>query len=190
MSDTTTTTLLPLESGTWTFDPAHSSVHFKVRHLGLTNVRGRFNDFDASLSVGDSLEATHLTATVQIASVDTNQADRDAHLLGTDFFSAEQHPTIEFVSTLIRDLGDGDYEADGDLTVNGITKPVTLKVEFTGRAVHPADGRERAGFTATARIAREDFGVDFNMPIGLDKVALGKKIDIEIDIQFTAPQAA
>lgn len=178
---------LPLTAGTWQIDPNHSSVHFKVRHLGLTNVRGRFNGIDASLDVGESLTATKFGATIDIATIDTNQPDRDAHLRSTDFFSADSNPTMTFASTGITDAGDGEYRAAGDLTINGVTRPVTLDVEFTGVMVHPGDGLEHAGFIATTKIARDDFGIDFNMPLGVDKVALGKKVDIEIDIQFALP---
>jgi len=186
---TTTNSTLPLVTGRWDFDPAHSGVHFKVRHLGLTNVRGRFNDVDAWLEVGHDLTDTSFGATIKVASIDTNNADRDGHLLGTDFFSAEAHPTIDFTSTAIRATSGDDYVADGNLTINGVTKPVTLSVEFTGEIGHPGDGKQHAGFIATAQILRDDFGIDFNMPLGVDKFALGKKIDIEIDVQFTAPQA-
>jgi polyisoprenoid-binding protein YceI len=180
---------LPLATGTWAFDPNHSGVHFKVRHLGLTNVRGRFNGVDAWLEVGDDLAGTRFGASIDMATVDTNQADRDAHLRSTDFFAADANPTMTFTSTAIRDVGSDEYEADGDLTINGITKPVTLAVEFTGATEHPGDGKLHSGFIATAQILRDDFGIDFNMPLGLDKFALGKKIDVEIDVQFTAPQA-
>lgn len=184
-----TAATLPLTPGKWGFDPAHSGVHFKVRHLGLTNVRGRFNGVDAWLEVGEDLASTRFGATIDITTVDTNQPDRDAHLRSTDFFAAEQHPTLTFAATAIRDLGNGEYEADGDLTINGVTKPVTLAVEFTGAVVHPGDGKEHAGFIASAQILRDDYGIDFNMPLGVDKFALGKKIDIDIDVQFTAPEA-
>ncbi len=179
---------LPLTAGDWTFDPNHSGVHFKVRHLGLTNVRGRFNGVDAWLAVGDSLDSTRFGATIDIATIDTNQPDRDAHLLSTDFFAAEAHPTMTFTSTAIRDSGDGEYEADGELTINGITNAITLAVEFTGAEVHPGDGLLHSGFIATTQVLRDDYGIDFNMPLGVDKFALGKKIDVEIDVQFTAPQ--
>ncbi len=178
---------LPLTTGTWTFDPNHSGVNFKVRHLGLTNVRGRFNGVDAWLEVGEDLASTRFGASIDIASIDTNQADRDAHLRSTDFFAADQNPTMTFASTAIRELGSDEYEADGDLTINGITKPVTLAVEFSGAIVHPGDGQLHSGFIATAQIVRDDFGIDFNMPLGIDKFALGKKIDIDIDVQFVAP---
>ena len=182
-------TTLPLATGTWAFDASHSGVHFKVRHLGLNNVHGRFNGVDAWLVVGDDLAATSFGATIDIATIDTNNADRDAHLRSTDFFSADAHPTMNFVSTAIRETGADEYEADGELTINGVTKPVTLAVEFTGAVDHPGDGKLHSGFIATTKILRDDFGIDFNMPLGIDKFALGKKIDVEIDVQFTAPEA-
>jgi polyisoprenoid-binding protein YceI len=178
----------PLTTGTWTVDRDHSGVYFKVRHLGLTNVRGRFNGVDAWLTVGEDLASTRFGATIDITSIDTNQADRDAHLRSTDFFSADTHPTMTFDSTSITDLGDGEYEVDGKLTINGVTQEARLAVEFGGTQVHPADGRERAGFVATTQVLRDDFGIDFNMPLGLDKFALGKKIDVEIDVEFIAPE--
>ena len=185
---TSTSTTLPLAVGTWNLDPNHSGVHFRVRHLGLTNVRGRFNGFDVTLVVGDSIDDTVITADIDIATVDTNQPDRDAHLRSTDFFSADAHPQLTFTSTGIHDLGNDEYELTGDLTINDVTHPVTLAVEFTGAVVHPGDGKQHAGFIATTQILRDDFGIDFNMPLGVDKFALGKKIDIEIDVQFTAPE--
>jgi polyisoprenoid-binding protein YceI len=187
--DTTTGTTVPLSPGTWTLDANHSGVHFKVRHIGLTNVRGRFNRFDAQLTVGDSLEQTAVEATVDMSSVDTNQPDRDAHLRSTDFFSADDHPLMTFRSTAVRATGpDGDdYEMDGELGINGVVKPVTLAVEFTGSEVFPGDGQLHAGFIATTQVLRDDYAVDFNMPLGMDKFALGKKISVEIELQFVAP---
>ncbi len=184
-----TVATLPLAPGRWALDPNHTGVHFKVRHLGLTNVRGRFNHLDAWLEVGDSLESTAFGATIDISSVDTNQPDRDTHLRSTDFFAADANPTMTFTSTTIRDQGDDIYIADGDLTINGTTRIVSLNIEFTGATVFPGDGREHAGFIATTQIVRDDFGIDFNMPLGVDAFALGKRIDVEIDIQFIAPDA-
>ncbi|MEP7202267.1 MAG: YceI family protein [Ilumatobacteraceae bacterium] len=179
---------LPLTTGTWAFDPNHSGVNFKVRHLGLTNVRGRFNGVDAWLEIGDDLSSTRFGATIDLTTIDTNQADRDSHLRSTDFFGTDTHPTMTFTSSAIRDVGRDEYEAVGDLTINGVTKPITLAVEFTGTVDAP-DGKLHSGFVATTQIVRDDFGIDFNMPLGIDKFALGKKIDVEIDAQFSAPQA-
>ena len=186
MSDSTATTSLPLATGTWTVDTAHSGIHFKVRHLGLSNVRGRFNGIDASLVVGEDLASTSVGATIDIATVDTNNADRDAHLLGTDFFTADKNPTLEFRSTKITEDG-GAYTLDGELTINGVTRPVSFPVDFTGAEVFPATGNVHAGFYAETQVNRNDFGVDFNMPIGVDKLALGEKIKVELDLQFVAP---
>jgi polyisoprenoid-binding protein YceI len=178
---------LPLAQGTWTLDSNHSGVHFRVRHLGLSNVRGRFDKFDASIKVGGTLDDVAVSATVDMASVDTNQPDRDNHLRSTDFFSTDSHPTMTFSSTKIQSQGNNEYEMQGDLTINGITKPVALEVEFNGIEVFPADGSTHAGFSATTDVNRDDFGVDFNMPLGMDKMALGQKIKVELELQFVAP---
>jgi polyisoprenoid-binding protein YceI len=186
-SATTTATNLPLAAGTWAVDPDHSGVHFKVRHIGLSNVRGRFNRYDATLTVGKTLADIRVEATIEMSSVDTNQPDRDAHLLGTDFFSAEQHPAMTFRSSGVRAAGEGEYQLDGELSLNGVTRPVTLDVEFHGVETYPLDGSTRAGFSATTTVSRDDFGVDFNMPLGMDRFALGKKIAVELELQFVAP---
>jgi polyisoprenoid-binding protein YceI len=183
----TSATDLPLVAGTWPLDAAHSSVDFKVRHIGLSNVRGRFNRFDATLTVGETVADTRVEATIEMSSVDTNQPDRDARLLGSDFFSADEHPRMTFRSTNIRAAGAGDYELDGELTLNGVTRPVTLDVEFHGIETLPTDGSTHAGFSATTTVNRDDFGVDFNAPLGMDKFALGKKIAVELELQFVAP---
>jgi polyisoprenoid-binding protein YceI len=180
-------TTLPLAPGQWTLDANHSGVHFRIRHLGLSNVRGRFDRFDASLRVGTGLEDTAITATIDMGSVDTNQADRDAHLRGTDFFSTEEHPAMTFQSTAIRPRSDGEYELEGVLAINGISQPVSLDVEFNGSEVFPGDGALHAGFSATGEINRDDFGIDFNMPLGMEKLALGQKVKIELELQFVAP---
>jgi polyisoprenoid-binding protein YceI len=184
---TTTATDLPLAAGIWPLDAMHSGVHFKVRHLGLSSVHGRFNRFDATLSVGETPADTRVEATIEMSSVDTNQPDRDAHLLGTDFFSADQHPLMTFRSIGIRAAGEGEYAFDGDLTINGVTRQATLDVEFYGVETFPADGSTHAGFSATTTVNRDDFGVDFNVLLGMDKFALGKKIAVELELQFVAP---
>ena len=192
MSDTqapATTTALPLATGEWSVDTAHSGVHFKVRHLGLSNVRGRFNDFSASLVVGETLDDVSVTATVNMASVDTNQPDRDAHLLGTDIFRADLHPTMEFRSTSITGGGD-EYQLHGELTINGTTHPVTFPIEFTGVETYPIDGKLHAGFSGEAQLSRSDYGIDFNVPLGVDKLALGDKVKVELDLQFSEPAPA
>jgi polyisoprenoid-binding protein YceI len=187
MTTSPETTGLPLAAGTWTLDPNHSAITFAIRHLGLANVRGRFDRFDASLVVGETLADTKITATVDLSSVDTNQPDRDAHLLTTDFFHAEAHPTMTFVSTDI--VGNNDtYVMTGELVINGITRPVSFDVEFNGSEVFPGDGTLHSGFTATGEVRRNDYDISFNMPLGMGKLALGEKVKVEIDAQFVAPQ--
>ena len=181
----TVTTALPLTTGTWSADTAHSSVEFTVRHLGLTKVRGRFNSFDAALDVGDDLAGTSLSAGIDLASVDTNNADRDNHLRSTDFFDVESHPRMTFASTAIAAGGDG-YTVDGNLTLNGVTRPVRLDVEFNGTEVYPMDQAVHAGFSASTTISRKDYGVEFDVPVGVDKVAIGDKVKVELEIQLVA----
>jgi polyisoprenoid-binding protein YceI len=186
MSSAPETKTIPIPTGTWTVDKNHSAISFAIRHLGLSNVRGRFDRFDATLDVGESLDDVKVTATVDLSSVNTNQPDRDAHLLGTDFFHAETHPTMTFVSTDI--VGNGEtYVMTGELVINGITRVVSFDVEFNGAEVFPGDQKLHSGFNATAEIRRGDFDVDFNMPLGMGKLALGEKVKVEIDAQFVAP---
>lgn len=177
----------PITTGTWSVDEAHSGIYFQVRHLGLNNVRGRFNRFSATLDVGDTLDDLKVAAEIDLSSVDTNQPDRDAHLLGTEFFNADTHPTMTFRSTGAKARGGDDYELAGDLTINGITRPVTFDVEFHGLEVFPPTGQVHGGFTATTTLKRGDFGIDFNMPLGMDKLALGEKVKVELELQFVAP---
>jgi polyisoprenoid-binding protein YceI len=185
---TTTATALPLAAGTWSIDQAHSAVNFSVRHLGLAKVRGRFNQFDGSVQIGDDLASTTVEANVDLSSVDTNQPDRDAHLRSGDFFNADTQPKMTFVSTGIRADGDG-YVLDGHLTIAGTTKPLSLAVEFFGSEDYPMDGTVRAGFAASGSISRADFGVTFDVPLGGDKVAIGDKVAVELDVQLVAPHA-
>ncbi|WP_101832800.1 YceI family protein [Frankia canadensis] len=177
---------LPLVPGSWTLDTAHSSVNFQIRHLGVTNVRGRFDTFAATLTVGDALETVAVAASIDLASINTNQADRDAHLRSTDFFNLAEHPTMAFASTAVSAEGE-QYALRGDLTINGVTKPITLAVEFYGTDTHPADGRVRSGFSATGELSRADYGITFNLPLGAGKLALADKVKIELDLQFIAP---
>src|SRR6476659_5257339 len=127
MTTSLTTTSLPLAPGVWAVDQSHSGVSFVVRHLGLSNVRGRFDKFDATLEVGSTLESVAVTAEIELASVATNNADRDAHLRSTDFFDTENQPVMTFRSTSVTGAGE-NYELAGDLTIAGITKPVTFDV--------------------------------------------------------------
>ncbi|HEX3620683.1 MAG TPA: YceI family protein [Acidimicrobiales bacterium] len=189
-SSATETNTTPLAPGRWTLDRAHSAVVFSVRHLGLSKVRGRFDTFDATLDVGEAGADVRVEATVEMGSVNTSDPGRDAHLRTTDFFDVEKHPTMHFVSTGLTDGGDGvSWELAGDLTINGITKPTVLDVEFHGTEKHRED--LHAGFSATGEIRRSEFGIDFGiLPLGGDKLALADKIPFELDLQFVEPAPA
>ncbi len=166
-----------LTPGNWTIEPAHSSVGFTVRHLGLSKVRGQFNDFSGSLTIDEEKFASSVNATIELSSVDTNNADRDGHLQSTDFFGAEANPQMVFTST-----GVTEGSLSGDLSINGQTRPVVLDLEFHGVTVD-GYGVTRAGFSAEGSIKRSDFGIEFNMPVGLDGMLISDKVDIELEIQ-------
>lgn len=167
-----------LTAGIWAIEPDHSEVGFTVRHLGMSKVRGRFNRFSGTADIGADLASPSIQATIDLSSVDTNNHDRDGHLTSGDFFDAETHPQMTFVSTAAT--------ADsliGDLTINGVTKSVELEVEFHGVAVD-GHGTTRAGFSANGTIKRSDFGIDFNAPLGMDGVLISDKVAIELEIQL------
>lgn len=176
MTTTLTTTQLPV--GTWTIDPAHSEVAFVARHLMVTKVRGAFGEYSGTVTVADPIEESRVEATVQMASVDTSSEDRDAHLRGADFFDVESHPTMTFTSTAFT----GDT-LTGDLTIKGVTRPVTFDVEFGGTAGDPWGGT-RAGFEATAEINRKDWGLEWNVTLESGGVLVSEKIKITLDVQL------
>ena len=157
MSETTTTTL---PAGTWTLDTAHSHVGFTVRHMMVSKVRGPFGTSAPTSSPPRPAASRRSRATVQMASIDTGDEGRDGHLRTNDFFDIEQFPTMTFTSTGITGSG-SDYEVTGDLTIKGVTKPVTFDLEFGGVGKDPW-GNTRAGFTLTGTINRKDFGMEYN----------------------------
>ena len=189
MSSATQTIASPLAltPGRWPIDPNHSAITFAIRHLGLSKVRGRFRVFDVFLNIGPSITEFEVVANIDLASIDTSNPDRDAHLRSTDFFNVDQHPTMTFRSTRIEPADDG-YTMTGDLTLNGITRSVTLDVESNGLVVVPADGRTHFGLSAVGELRRSEFGIEFGlMPIGIDRLALADKVAFELEMQFVQP---
>jgi len=168
--------------GTWTIDPSHSEVGFTVRHL-MSKVRGQFTEFNGSLTTGSSLEDTRATATIDLNSIDTRDEQRDGHLRSADFFDVANHGGMTFATTSF----DGTT-ATGELTVRGVTRPVTLDVEFLGAGTDPWGGA-RLGFEATAEISRKEFGVDFNIPLDGGKVLIGDKVSIHLAVEAVLVQA-
>src|SRR5471032_301067 len=170
--------LSDLTAGTWNVDAAHSEVGFTARHLMVSKVRGQFKDFAAVVTVAQPFDQSTVEATVQLASIDTNAADRDTHLKSADFFDIENHPAMTFKSTKVT-----DSSLAGDLTIKGVTKPVSFDLDFGGISADPWGGT-RAGFEATTEINRKDFGLSWNVAIEGGGVLVGEKVKIVLDVQL------
>ena len=172
-----------LKPGTWTIDPTHSVIGFSVRHMMVSKVRGRFEKFEATLTVPEDATLASVEATIDAGSINTDNGDRDNHIRSADFFHVEEHPQFAFRSTGIEAKGE-DFALKGELTIKGKTNPVELTLEFNGSTLDPY-GLTRAGFTASTQISRKDFGVDIEMPMDGGGVVVGDKITIDIDAEFT-----
>jgi polyisoprenoid-binding protein YceI len=167
--------------GTWQLDVAHCEIGFSVRHLMVSKVRGTFNEFSGTILTAADPLGSSATLTVDLGSIDTRNADRDAHLRGTDFFDATSHPTMEYQTTAVRRSGDG-FEVDGDLTIKDVTRPVTLAVEFNGIGPDPWGGK-RLGLSARGEINRSDFGISFNVPLEGGGVMVGERVRLIIEVE-------
>ena len=162
----------------WNLDPTHSEITFKVKHMMISNVKGEFRNFSAEIEAeNDTFKNAKVNATIQTDSIDTNNADRDAHLKGEDFFNAAKNPTITFSSDSLND------DITGNLTINGITKPVKLDVDFGGLNVDPW-GNTKAGFSFEGKINRKDFGLTWNAALETGGVLVGEDIKLVSEIQF------
>ncbi len=176
-----TQTVTEYPVGTWQIDPAHTTVGFSARHMMITKVRGSFGEFAGTIRSAADPTQSSVTATIQTASISTNEPTRDGHLKSPDFLDVATYPTIEFASTAVRGRGD-TYEVDGNLTIRGVTRPVTLKVEATGVGKDPWGGT-RAGFEASAEISRGDFGMTFNQTLETGGVLVSDKIQITLEVE-------
>ena len=162
----------------WNLDTTHSEITFKVRHMMISNVKGAFNTFTAEVEAeDDTFKNAKVSATIQTDSIDTNNADRDTHLKSADFFNAEQNPTITFESSSLND------DVTGHLTINGVTKPVQLEVEFGGTNQDPW-GNTKAGFTFEGKIKRSDFGLNWNAALETGGVLVSDEVKISGELQF------
>lgn len=179
---TTATTDFTALTGDYTIDPGHSRVGFVARHAMVTKVRGSFNDFEGATTLdGDAPEKSTVALTIQVASIDTRNGQRDDHLRANDFLDVANHPTITFASTAIKHLGGHDFEVTGDLTVKGVTQQVTFPLEFTGSATDPF-GNQRIGFEGSVVINRKDYGVSWNVALEAGGVLVGEKVTLEFEI--------
>jgi polyisoprenoid-binding protein YceI len=169
--------------GVYTVDPVHSTVSFIARHLVASKVRGNFTDFSGVITIGDSPEDSRVEATVQAASITTNNEMRDGHLKSGDFLDQEKFPTLSLKSTKLTATGSGDFELVGDLTIKGITKSVSFALEFLGEGPSMAPGVSVAGFEARAEVDRRDFGVTFEGALENGSLVVGNKIVLELAVE-------
>ncbi|NLV54472.1 MAG: YceI family protein [Acidimicrobiales bacterium] len=194
MSETETTPLPVREvdgltvpqPGTYTVDASHSELTFSVRHMMVSKVRGRFNQVAGSIRFAEDLVDSVVEVDIDVASIDTNAPDRDAHLKSADFFDAEQYPSITFRSTGVRDLKGDSFTLEGDLTVRDVTRPVSFTATYNGAGRNPW-GQTVVGFEGTVELDREDFGLTWNQALETGGVLVGKVAKIDIAIEAAGP---
>lgn len=166
----------------WTIDKAHSSVSFKVRHMVVSKVKGGFDDFSGTVKFdGENVKDGSVEMSIDVASVDTENEDRDKHLISADFFDAEKFPTITFMSKKVI-ADDDNFKIVGDMTMKGVTKEVTFEVEFSG-IVNDPWGNTRAGFSASTTIDRQEFNVSFSKTLDNGGLVVGNDVEIELEIE-------
>ena len=177
------TTTTQTKTSTWTVDPTHSIVEFAVKHFVVTTVKGRFREFEGTLQIDAAHpENSSVSASINVASIDTAEGDRDTHLRSDDFFNAEKYPKITFQSTGVERLDDTNYRVRGDLTIRDVTKPVVLDTEFEGEVDDPW-GNRRAAFTATTQISRKEFNVRWNQLIEGGGAVVSDNVKITLHIE-------
>lgn len=171
----------------WTIDASHSHLEFAVRHMMIATVKGRFSDVQGTVEFdGKDLSTARVEVEIPVASIDTRQEQRDAHLRSADFFDSARHPAMTFRSSRISGDPDGRFEIVGELTIRGIARSVTLVAESQGIVRDPW-GMDRAGFTATTRIDRRDFGLDWNAALEAGGVVVSPEVKVTLDIELTKP---
>ncbi len=179
---TATSTVERTLTGTYTIDPTHSQIGFTARHAMVTKVRGSFKEYEGrGYFDADDPTKSKLDLTIKAASIDTGNSDRDNHLRGNDFFDMENHPEIRFVSTEVDVQGEDNYKVTGDLTIKGVTKPVSVDFEYTGAAVDPF-GNQRIGFEGRTTINRKEWGVNWNAALEAGGVLVSEKVNLEFEV--------
>jgi polyisoprenoid-binding protein YceI len=164
-------------------DPTHSSVEFKIRHLAISSVAGKFGKFSGVIDFDPkTIASSKVEAVIEAGSVDTDNAKRDDHLRSEDFFAAQQYPSLKFVSTEVKPASERTFQVLGNLEMHGIQKPVILNVEYLGGAVDPA-GQQRVGFTATTKLHRKDFGLQWNKVLETGALVVGDEVAITLEIE-------
>jgi polyisoprenoid-binding protein YceI len=170
---------------TWNIDPAHSGAEFKVKHMMISNVKGKFSGLSGVLKLDETNYArSTVEASIPVSTVNTGDEKRDGHLVSADFFDAEKFPAMTFKSTRIESVGGGDYEVTGDLTIHGVTKPVVLKLEDVSEPSKDPWGNHRIGLSGTTRINRKDFELGWNAALETGGVLVGEEVTITLDVEF------
>jgi polyisoprenoid-binding protein YceI len=173
-----------MEKSTWTIDPAHSEIGFKVKHMMFTNVAGKFNQFEATIENQDeAFETSKINFSTDVNSVDTSNTDRDNHLKSADFFDADNFATLTFTSTEIQKVTDGEYKISGDLTIKGVSKNITFETEYSGFMKDPW-GNTKIGLSLNGKINRKDFGLTWNTALETGGVLVGEDIKLIAEVQF------
>lgn len=170
------------EPGLWTIDPAHTRIAATARHLGMASVRGTFSEFGGELHVGRPIERSTVRAVIQAASIDTGSKMRDDHLRSADFLGVDRHPVIEYVGTSVTPLGGDTWQVNGELTLNGVTRSVPLRMEYLGSGLDNWGGT-RAAFKASVELRREDFAMTFNQVVRAGVMLIGATLRVELDVQ-------
>ena len=180
---------LPALAETWEIDASHSTVGFSVRHMMVSNVRGSFGTFTARVDGSPADPSTaKISATIEVASVDTREPKRDEHLRAADFFDAAKFPRMTFTSTKVEKVSATKAKVTGDLTLRGVTKPVTLDVEYTQPVKNPW-GKTIVGASATGKINRQDFGVSFSKALETGGLLVGDEVTLQLDLEFVKADA-
>ena len=185
-----TITSNPTVTGTYSIDPTHSRIGFVARHAMVTKVRGSFNEFEGQgYFDAENPANSKLELTIQAASIDTRNADRDGHLRSNDFFDMDTYPEITFVSTAVEAIDDENYRVTGDLTIKGVTKPVSVDFEYTGAATDPF-GNSRIGLEGKTTVNRKDWGISWNAALETGGVLVGEKVTLEFEVSAIRSQEA
>ena len=180
-----TTTSTPATTTTWKLDPAHSHAEFKVKHMMISNVKGSFSGLTGDLTEHLTYSSlSFIEASIDISTVNTNDAQRDGHLKSADFFDIEKYPTMSFKSTQVKPDGDGGYKVTGDFTLHGITKQITFSVEGPSAPGKDPWGNIRIGLTATTKINRKDFGLNWNAALEAGGILVGDDVQITLEAEF------
>ncbi|MDP9738476.1 UNVERIFIED_ORG: polyisoprenoid-binding protein YceI [Bacillus sp. B2I3] len=167
----------------WIVDPTHSAIEFSVKHMMIAKVKGSFNKFEASILANPSdLTTAEIDFTVDVASIDTRNADRDNHLRSADFFDVEKNPTLTFKSTKIVKTDEDEYDVTGNVTLNGVTQEETFSITFEGQGKDPW-GNEKAGFSGKGKVKRSDYGLTYNAALETGGVLIGDQITLTIEIE-------